>query len=241
MLVEVCANSLQSAINAQKAGADRIELCSELAVGGITPSYGLLQQIKEQVSIPVHVLVRPRSGDFTYSDMDFNIMKADVAHCISLGFDGVVSGVLHSNFTLDVDRTAQLIKIAKGRHFTFHRAFDWVKNPSETLKTLAKMGIDTVLTSGQQKSALEGMALLAHLRDQEASCTIMPGGGIGPKNVMQFKEKGFAEVHLSGTRKRRSLDGRPQVPMCASRLPNDDEIVVTDVETVRLVVEQFKG
>lgn len=94
MLVEVCANSLESALNAEKAGANRIELCSELAVGGVTPSYGVLKAVREKISIPVRVLIRPRSGDFTYSDEEFNIMKNDIELCVEMGFDGIVSGVL---------------------------------------------------------------------------------------------------------------------------------------------------
>ncbi|HET8736468.1 MAG TPA: copper homeostasis protein CutC, partial [Pricia sp.] len=94
MLVEVCANSLQSALNAQEAGAHRIELCSELAVGGVTPSYGFLKAVREQITIPVHVLIRPRSGDFTYSEREFDIMKSDITHCVDMGFDGIVSGIL---------------------------------------------------------------------------------------------------------------------------------------------------
>src|SRR5690606_10189706 len=109
MIVEVCANSLESAINAQKAGADRIELCVELGVGGLTPSYGLLKRIKEYVSIPINVLIRPRSGDFTYSDLEFNIMRTDIELCKNLGFNGIVSGVLLRDLTLDVKRTKELV------------------------------------------------------------------------------------------------------------------------------------
>src|SRR6056297_3221779 len=112
MIVEVCANSLQSALIAQEAGADRIELCSELAVGGITPSYGLLKAVREKISIPVNVLIRPRSGDFTFSDDEFEIMKTNIALCIELGFNGVVSGALHPDFSLDVERTKELVVLS---------------------------------------------------------------------------------------------------------------------------------
>ncbi|MEO1013134.1 MAG: copper homeostasis protein CutC [Bacteroidota bacterium] len=240
MLVEVCANSLQSAVNAQRGGADRIELCSELAVGGITPSYGLLQSVREHISIPVHVLIRPRSGDFTYSDREFEIIKRDVALCTDLGFEGIVSGVMHQNFTLDIARTRELVQSSKGLHFTFHRAFDWVKDPFQALEKLEVMGVDTVLSSGLQKSAWEGIDLLARLNKCSSSCTIMPGGGIGPKNVKEFKDIGFEAVHLSGTRIIPTLDSLPRIPMSAVSLPTDGEIVVTDVETIRKVVKRAK-
>ena len=112
MLVEVCANSLESAMNAQKAGADRIELCSELAVGGITPSYGLLKAVKENVDIPVHVLIRPRSGDFSFTEDEFKIMKRNIELCVDMGFDGIVSGVLQMNFTLDLEKTKMLVDLS---------------------------------------------------------------------------------------------------------------------------------
>jgi len=129
MIVEVCANSLESALNAQKAGADRIELCAELAVGGLTPSFGLLQLVREHISIPVNILIRPRSGDFTYSHLEFEIMKKDIALCRELGFDGIVSGVLSKDFNLDYERTKELIEVSGPLQFTFHRAFDWVRDP----------------------------------------------------------------------------------------------------------------
>ena len=130
MLVEVCANSLESALNAQKGGADRIELCSELGVGGITPSYGLLKMVKERLSVPVHVLIRPRAGDFSYSEMEFELMRRNIALCVDLGFEGIVSGILHRDFSLDEERTGALIEASGSLSFTFHRAFDWVNDPS---------------------------------------------------------------------------------------------------------------
>src|SRR5690606_30794264 len=126
-------------------------------VGGLTPSYGLLKTIKDYVSIPIHVLIRPRSGDFTYSDLEFDSMKADIALCAELGFNGIVSGVLFRDFTLDVERTKELLALARPLKFTFHRAFDWVRDPIGTLKELELMGVDTLLSSGLQKTSVEGM------------------------------------------------------------------------------------
>ncbi|WP_370637480.1 copper homeostasis protein CutC [Flagellimonas sp. HMM57] len=175
MLVEVCANSLESAVNAQKAGADRIELCSELGVGGITPSHGLIEMVKERLDIPVHILIRPRSGHFTYSDLEFEVMKRDIIFCKQIGVEGIVSGMLHSNFTLDIERTQQLLSLSKPLKFTFHRAFDWVINPKETFTCLEKLGADYILSSGGEVSAEKGLDLLSELNAISKKCTVMAG------------------------------------------------------------------
>ncbi|MGS0525134.1 copper homeostasis protein CutC [Zobellia nedashkovskayae] len=240
MLVEVCANSLQSALNAQKAGAHRIELCSEIAVGGITPSYGLLKSVRERISIPIHILIRPRSGDFTYSPDDLAIMKENIALCAKLGFDGIVSGVLKTDFSLDIDRTEELIKASGNLKFTFHRAFDWVKEPFETLSQLEALNVDYILTSGQQKSAPEGLDLLNRLHKKASTCTIMPGGGVRPTNVLDFKNGGFKAVHLSGTKFLRTLHNTGKVSMNSPSFLRDTEIAVTDSETIVNIVNRVK-
>lgn len=240
MLVEVCANSLESALNAQKAGADRIELCSELAVGGITPSYGLLKLIREQISIPVHVLIRPRSGDFTYSDLEFEIMMNDISLCVELGFDGIVSGVLDKDFGLDVKRTEDLVKASANLNFTFHRAFDWLYEPLRTLGLLEDIGVDYILTSGQKKSAVEGVKLLQELNGRASNIVVMPGSGINDNNAAVFKEKGFKAVHLSGTKLQQTLLEDPFVSMNSLSFMNDDKIAVTSTETIKAVVDKVK-
>jgi copper homeostasis protein len=240
MLVEVCANSVESALNAQNAGADRIELCTELGVGGVTPSYGLLKQIKQKIALPVNVLIRPRSGYFTYSVAEFDAMLEDIDLCVELGFQGIVSGVLHKDFTLDVARTRQLMDRSNGLEFTFHRAFDWVKNPFETLQQLEAMGVDTILSSGQRNSALQGIELLTELHNRSNQCTLMPGGGISPDNVKLFKEKGFQAIHLSAIKFKKSLPIAPLVSMYSTSLPKDDEIGVSDAELIGKIVQNVK-
>ncbi|WP_299532355.1 copper homeostasis protein CutC [Ulvibacterium sp.] len=240
MLVEICANSLQSALNAEMGGADRIELCSELAVGGITPSYGLLKSIKAHISIPVHVLIRPRSGDFTYSDLEFEIMKKDIAICRDLGFEGIVAGVLHRDFTLDEERTRSLIEASGGLHFTFHRAFDWVRDPISTFGKLEHLGVQTLLSSGQKISALEGIELLTRLYEKATTCTILPGGGIGMGNVQEFKKRNFKAVHLSGSTSIKKLKTTPLLPMYSQSKLKDDEITVTDLDIVRHIINEAK-
>jgi copper homeostasis protein len=240
MLVEVCANSLESALVAEHAGADRIELCSELAVGGLTPSYGLLKAVKEQVSIPVHVLIRPRSGDFTYSDAEFDIMLTDIALCKELGFEGIVSGVLNKNFTLDVERTRKLKSSAGHLKFTFHRAFDWVKDPLSTLNQLDDLQIDHVLSSGQQKSAPLGIDLLSELEQQNSRVQIMPGSGINSSNVDVFISRGFNAVHLSGTAMIQTLTKTPSISMNSSGFLSDDYSAITQLENIKAVVAKVK-
>ena len=198
MILEICASNYQSAINAQHTGAHRIELCSELAVGGITPSYGLIKQTLKSVTIPVFVLIRPRSGNFTYSDADFEIMKQDIQTCKELGCQGIVSGVLNLDNTVDINRTKELIEISKPMSFTFHRAFDWTPNPFEALTTLMTLNADRILTSGQATSAEKGILILNQLKKlANNTLLILPGSGINPKNVLIFKGAGFEEIHCS--------------------------------------------
>lgn len=240
MIVEVCANSLESALNAQKSGADRIELCSELGVGGITPSYGLLKTTRQHIVIPVHVLIRPRSGDFTYSDIEFEIMKKDIELCVELGFDGIVSGILFSDGMLDIERTQELLSISTPLKFTFHRAFDWVKDPLVVLGQLEAMGVDTILTSGHQKSAFEGLELLKELHQRSSKIVIMPGSGINPGNIHHFIAGGFGAVHLSGSKFNKVMDTPPKVSMNSPSFLRDDAIAVTDGSIIADVVDTVK-
>jgi copper homeostasis protein len=240
MLVEVCANSLQSAINAQEAGADRIELCSELAVGGITPSYGLLKAVREKITIPVNVLIRPRSGDFSFSKDEFEIMKTNIALCSELGFNGIVSGALHRDCSLDSDRTSELIAASGDLSFTFHRAFDWVKNPYQVLEQLADLGVATILSSGQQNSAVLGMELLSKLQSQNENIVIMPGSGINQNNASEFKQKGFKALHLSAARFYKTLETEPAVPMNSASFLYDNGVAVSNLEILTAVVKAVK-
>lgn len=201
MKLEICANSYQSAINAQNAGAHRIELCSELSVGGITPSYGLLQKVSEEITIPVHVLIRPRSGHFCYSEDEFNIMKNDIKICKKMGFAGIVSGVLNTDNTIDILRTKELIELSRPLSFTFHRAFDCVSNPKNALQQLINLKVDRILTSGLQEKAENGIETLKELQKiAKNQLIIVPGSGINLKNALLFKEAGFKEIHTSASK-----------------------------------------
>ena len=240
MLVEVCANSLESALNAEKAGADRIELCSELGVGGITPSYGLIAEVKKRLQIPVHVLIRPRSGHFTYSEWDFEVMKNDITFCASMGVDGIVSGVLHADFSLDLERTSTLVHASKPMKFTFHRAFDWIRNPLEALKQFEVIGVDYILTSGQEDSAEKGLKLLQELNKTSTKTKIMAGGGIRLENAKKFKEAGLNAIHLSGTAFEQPLTMKPKIPMKSISYLNENIVAVTNEVMVRQIIQSVK-
>ena len=200
MIVEICANSFESAMAAQSGGADRIELCTQLAVGGLTPSHHLIKRVMSELSIPIHVLIRPRKGNFCYSKEELNIMKNDIEFCKNLGCSGVVSGVLESDLTIDLFATKQLVEAANGLDFTFHRAFDCVKDPLVSLENLIDLKIKRVLSSGLRPSAIEGISLLSDMNKiANQQIEIMPGSGINLGNVLQFKNKGFTSIHLSAT------------------------------------------
>ena len=209
MKLEICANSYQSALNAQEAGAHRVELCQELSVGGITPSYGLLKQVIDTLSIPVFVLIRPRSGNFVYTEEEFDIMKQNIQLCKHLGCDGIVSGVLNKHNTIDVERTKALVELSKPLSFTFHRA----DNPEEALEQLVDLGIDRVLTSGLETSAEKGLKVLKQLNKQaNGRITILAGGGINSINAKLFKDIGLKEIHASASTKTESHDSLFSAP-----------------------------
>ncbi|MEM6517343.1 MAG: copper homeostasis protein CutC [Bacteroidota bacterium] len=200
MTLEICANSYISALNAQMSGAHRIELCQELSVGGLTPSFGMLKQVAEDINIPVHVLIRPRGGNFIYDESELKIMSQDIMMIKELGFAGIVSGVLKSDRNINLERTKELVELSKPLKFTFHRAFDVIEKPKMALEQLIKLDIDRVLTSGQESNAEKGLVLLKELKNlAKGRITILPGGGISDKNVSKFKKAGFTEIHASAS------------------------------------------
>ena len=200
MIVEICTTTVAGALMAQKAGADRIELCSALESGGLTPSFGLISAVIEHVDLPVHVLIRPHVGGFVIGHEELDLMVRDIDMACSLGAAGVVVGALTPSFGIDHIAMAQMIAAAKGKWVTYHRAFDWVKNPIEGLEILEELGVHALLSSGQQPSALQGMALLKTLLDRKTSALqIMPGGGINAANASMFDAAGFKAIHASAS------------------------------------------
>lgn len=234
MILEIAANSTASARNAQEGGADRLELCTELGVGGLTPSHGLITVVREQVDIPIYVLVRPRSGDFRYTEDELELMERDIRFCVSAGCEGIVSGVLTSDFRIDKAGTSRLMAATGEAAFTFHRAFDWTSDPMQALGDLLDLGVTTLLTSGQEAKAEAGLPLLSALQEKAGDrCTIMPGGGVSPDNAGMFRKAGFRAVHASATIPLERLPKAPPISMTSPQMLNERVVFETNAERVR--------
>lgn len=196
-LLEISVDREEKAIAAERAGADRIELCSDLSAGGLTPSCELLRSVREKVRIPIFSMIRPRAGDFVYSASEWEEMKRAIAEAQESAMDGVVLGVLHANRTVDVDRTKALVDFARPLPVTFHRAFDECTDARAALEAVMQAGATRILTSGGAKSALQGAAKLAELVEAARDrILIVPGAGITHSNLAQVaRETGAVEFH----------------------------------------------
>jgi len=197
--LEVCANSYTSALAAQNGGAIRVEFCDNLAEGGTTPSYGQLALAKKNLTIAIWPIIRPRGGDFLYSDIEFELMKEDIIACKSLKCDGVVIGILHADGSIDKARCAELIALAQPMGVAFHRAFDMSNNMDQALEDLIELKVQRVLTSGGAPNAPLGIEKLAQLVKQaNGRIAIMPGAGINESNIQELITKtGAKEFHAS--------------------------------------------
>jgi len=184
MICEICVDSVEGATAARDAGAARVELCASLIEGGITPSRGMIRQARAISGIKLHVIIRPRGGDFLFSPEEFAVMAADIETARAEGADGVVIGQLTADGLIDVPRTRELMSIARPMAVTFHRAFDMTPDPFAALETLITLGVERVLTSGQEASVLGGLPLITELVKRAGDrIIVMPGGGITPRNV----------------------------------------------------------
>ena len=196
MIIEFCAESYEYAMKAEKAGADRVELCKDLHLEGLTPDYKSAKRTIDTLNIPVFVLIRPRKGDFMYSDEEFELMKQDILKFKEMGCKGIVSGVLNDDNSIDIKRTKKLVELSRPLEFTFHRAFDVVSDPLEEIENLIRLGVNRILTSGQKEKAIDGLVLLKQLkRISNNRILIMPGSGISKNNLKDFEL--FNEVHGS--------------------------------------------
>jgi copper homeostasis protein len=197
--LEICADSIESAINAQIAGADRVELCNNLGEGGTTPSFGTIASVRDNLSIGLHIIIRPRGGDFLYSDPEYDIMRREINLCGEAGVDGIVIGLLRADGSIDCERTRNLIELAYPMTVTFHRAFDLCSDPVKGLEDVIATGASRLLTSGQKNIAPEGAKLIQNLVHQAANrIIIMPGSGLNELNIAEMaKDTGAEEFHLS--------------------------------------------
>ena len=199
VILEICADSVESAVAAEAGGAKRIELCSSLLEGGVSPSAGLISTVRSRLSIDVYVMIRPRGGDFCYSAAEFEAMEQDVLTAKQLGADGIVFGILKEDGDIDIARTCHLIEIARPLKSTFHRAFDMSRELSKSLADVIEAGADRVLTSGGEQNVADGLPAIANLvRVAGSQIAIMAGGGVSESNVHRIIEAtGVREIHAS--------------------------------------------
>lgn len=241
ILLEACVDTPGDAAAAIEAGAGRVELCANLVEGGTTPSAGSIALAVERSDAPVMVMIRPRGGDFLYSGGELEEMRRDIAVARELGAHGVVLGLLRADGRVDGERTAMLIEDAGPLSVTFHRAFDLCRDPFEALETLAALGIDRVLTSGQAPGVPEGLGLIRELVEAaDARIGILPGGGIRPSNVGEVVAiPGIEEVHIRAARERRSpmRHRRTGIAMGSPYEPDEYRLVETDPTGIRALFQ----
>lgn len=199
--IEVCVESVAGARAAEQGGADRIELCSALGEGGLTPSAGLIGRVRERVRLMLAVMIRPRAGDFLYSDDELDVMRRDLRLAKQLGADMIVLGLLTADGGVDVPHTRELVALARPLPVTFHRAFDMTRDPFAALDDLITLGMERVLTSGLERSALEGLDVIAELvRRAAGRIIVVPGGGLSERNVAKILAvSGAREFHVSAS------------------------------------------
>jgi copper homeostasis protein len=237
--LEICVDNIESAIDAQNAGADRVELCSNLIEGGTTPGYGTIRAARNNLSIGLHIIIRPRGGDFLYTDREYDIMRRDIEICGESGADGIVVGILESLGEIDVERTAKLIEMARPMSVTFHRAFDMCSDPVKGLEDVITTGADRLLTSGQKNKAEEGIGLISQLIGQAKDrIIIMPGSGINESNIASIAANtGAEEFHLTGRKVVESemifrrqnilLGGTPGIPEFSRKVV--DQVMIRNI------------
>ena len=244
MRVEICVDSVEGALAAERGGADRVELCASLKEGGTTPSAGCIKLTRRQLKVDLQVIIRPRGGDFLFRDSEMEVMREDIRMVKDLGAEGLVIGCLTADGDIDQPRAAGLLELARPLNVTFHRAFDMCRDPRQALEDLIALGVDRLLTSGQESTCLEGLDLIAALQKQAADrIIVMPGGGITPQNVRRIVAgTGVREVHLSASTsvesKMRHRNSRCFMGAATPRSEFTGK--VTDENAVRSVVESLR-
>lgn len=239
MDVEVCAYSLESCLNAQMAGARRVELCSGPGEGGTTPSAGLIMAVREAIQIDLFVMIRPRGGDFVYDDFEIDTMQRDIDIARQMGANGVVLGVLLPDGRVDVARTQALIQYARPLKVTYHRAFDFTSDPEEALEDVIATGAARILTSGQKPTAPQGAELLTRLVKKAGNrIEIMAGGGVSAQNAVVLAATGVQALHLTGKAFRSGQQTYfPADISMASEIPDERSIMYSDHDRIAAVVK----
>ena len=241
VVVEACVDAIDAALEAERGGAGRIELCGELLQGGVTPSAGLIAAVWDRIDVPLFVLVRPRPGDFLYTDDELDVMRRDIEQVKTLGVDGVALGALTADGEVDVERLRSLVELARPMSVTFHRAFDLVREQAEAADALMELGIDRVLTSGGAPTAAEGAGAIASLVQRAGDrLVVMAGGSITASNVGEIvAATGVREVHVRGAaRVESAMRHRREVVSLSRAGGSEYERSVTRADEMRRVVER---
>lgn len=242
---EICANSVESCLAAQEGGAHRVELCAGISEGGTTPSYGEIAIARELLQIKLHVIIRPRGGDFLYNEQEIRIMEKDIQMVRKLGVDGVVFGCLTPDGQVDKVKTKQLIEASQGLSVTFHRAFDVCINPHLALEDLIELGVNRVLTSGQQPTAQQGLPLIKELiLKANNRIIILPGSGVNESNIYRIAmESDAKEFHFSARENRNSnmIYRSTQVSMNSPGMPDEYIQSVTTAQRVRETIKALEN
>lgn len=238
--LEICVDNVQSAIDAQEAGASGVELCDNLPEGGTTPGFGTIMLARKNLDIAMNVLIRPRAGDFLYSDLEFDTMRRDVNICGESGADGIVIGILNQDGRIDLNRVSELVELARPMSVTFHRAFDMCIDADQGLEDIIVSGVDRLLTSGQKNTAIEGLVLLKELIIQAGErIIIMPGSGISEANIAAIAElTGATEFHLSARKVIESLMTFRKEGITMGNAPDYNEFrrKVADSEKIKNII-----
>jgi copper homeostasis protein len=244
-LIEICVEGIDGLAAAQSAGADRVELCASLLEGGLTPSMGVVRQALKIATIPFHVIIRPRGGDFLYSELEYETMLDDVRACRELGVVGVVFGCLTPDGRIDEVRMAELTTAARPMKVTCHRAFDMTRDGDEAIEALVRAGVDRVLTSGQRDTALEGIDILKRTHEvARGRITIMACGALDEGNVAEVLKRSQAdELHFAAltTVGSRMAFRNPHVGMGGTALEREFEVTLTDPDAVRRTIAAARG
>lgn len=238
--LEICVGSIDSCLEAQKGGADRVELCADLVEGGITPDYATIVYAKENLKIDTMVMIRPRGGDFMYNDLEFSLMKENIQLCKRVGVKGVVFGLLSPEGDVDIERVSQLVKIAYPLEVCFHRAIDMTKDYDKAFRGIIICGCNRVLTSGQKNKAIEGIANIAEVQKKYGSqIEIMAGSGVNAQNVEEiYRQSGINNFHFSA---KQVIEGamifRQKDVSMGNEYIDEYSITITDTNKVRQVRE----
>ena len=244
MIYEICIDSVEGVVAAAQAGAQRVELCDNLVEGGTTPSCGMIKTACRAAKIAVNVIIRPRGGDFCYSDFEYEVMQQDILACKELGANGVVLGLLSPDGQIDRERTHRLVELARPLSVTFHRAFDMCIDADRALQDLIDLGVDRLLTSGQKVDALKGAACIARLVQQAGEkIVVMAGGGVNENTLpLIVAATGVKEVHFAARIEKTSpMQFKNQQAFMGKAYQPDEYLQkITDVEKIRRIINALQ-